>query len=61
MAEQKPKIDDKQIKTVVVTQLPTQQVSKALDDKGNEFNIVTTEEALTEILEIARALKKGLL
>ena len=57
----KPKKDDKVAKTVVVSQLPQQQVNKALDENGNEFNLVTIDEALTEILETSRQLKKGLL
>lgn len=52
---------EKVLKTIVVEQLPTQAVNKALDEKGNEFNLVTRDDALTEILEICRGLKKGLL
>lgn len=66
MADEKtePKIkkeEKKEIKTVVVAQLPTQSVTKARDEEGNEFNLITMEEAITEILERVRELKKGLL
>lgn len=60
--EAKAKKESKVIaKTLVVEQYPTQPVNKALDEKGNEFNLITRDEAMTEILEIARELKKGLL
>lgn len=65
MAEEKTdtkaKKEEKIQKTIVVAQLPTQPVNKATDEKGNEFNLLTVDEALTEILETIRALKKGLL
>ena len=48
-------------KTLVVEQFPTQAMNKVVDEKGNEFNLVTRDEALSEILEIARELKRGLI
>jgi hypothetical protein len=49
------------VKTLVVEQLPTQAMNKAVDESGNEFNLITRDDALTEILEACRQLKKGLL
>lgn len=57
----KSKKEDKSVKTVVVAQLPTQPVNKAIDENGTEFNLVNIEDAMTEILETVRQLKKGLL
>lgn len=56
-----PAKKDVELKTLVVEQLPTQPMTKAVDEQGNEYNLVTRDEAITEILEIARSLKKGLL
>jgi len=64
MAEEKEVSNKKEVKvtkTLVVEQLPTQAVNKALDEKGNEFDLITRDEAMTEILEAIRQLKKGLL
>jgi hypothetical protein len=64
MAEEKEVSTKKEVKvtkTLVVEQLPTQAVNKALDEKGNEFDLITRDEAMTEILEAIRQLKKGLL
>lgn len=59
--ETKSKKEEKVVKTVVVEQLPTQTYSDVVNNKGEEFKLVTRDDALTEILEIARQLKKGLL
>ena len=48
------------VKTLVVTQLPTQNYNKVTED-GVDYNLLTTEQAMTEILDILRQLKKGLL
>jgi translation initiation factor IF-3 len=62
MAEEKTeKKTVKENKTLVAQQLPTQNVREVIDDKGDTYTVMTTEEALTEILDIARQLKKGLL
>ncbi len=37
-------------RTEVVKELPVQQVRSYVDDDGTKVNLVTTEEALTEIL-----------
>jgi hypothetical protein len=45
----------------VVPQLPQVQVREGIDAEGNEVEYVSLEEALTEILETVRELKKGLI
>lgn len=47
------------IKTLVVKELPSQQINKVKDDKGEEFNLMTTEEALTLILEKLTKIEKA--
>ena len=47
-------------KTVVVNQLPTEQIRNVSDKDGNEFELLTIEEAITEILEKIRKLEKVL-
>ena len=44
---------------LVVSELPTQQVRNAVDKDGNEYDVLTTEEALTEILSLVRQIKKS--
>lgn len=62
MVEKKEeKKEEKVIKTIVVESLPTQAYNRTVDDKGNEYDLITRDEAINEILEIARQLKKGLL
>jgi hypothetical protein len=62
MAEEKAaKKEDKSIKTIVVPQLPNVPTNIGRDEDGNDVNLMSMDEALTEILDIARALKKGLL
>jgi hypothetical protein len=63
MDEEKTKVkkEDKGIKTLVVEQIPTQPVNKAMDENGNEYLLINRDDALTEILETVRSLKKGLL
>ena len=60
-SEVKAKEKTEDSKVLVVAQLPTQPTNRVKDESGAEYNLVTIEEALTEILEIARQLKKGLL
>jgi len=45
-------------KLLVVTELPTQKVNKAIGEDGNEYTLVTANEALKEILESVRDIKK---
>lgn len=55
--EEVPKPEKKEERTIVVKELPQQDVRQALDDKGNTINLIPMEEALTEILKICRRLK----
>lgn len=57
----KTKKEEAKIKDLVVPQLPTQEYRTFLDEDGKEVRLVTHDEALTEILETVRALKRGLL
>ena len=55
------KEEAKVVKTLVVAQIPTQEVRTLLGDDGSTYNVLSTDEALTEILETVRLLKKGLI
>ena len=44
---------------LVVSELPTQQVRSGLDKDGNEYDLITIEEALTELLTHVRQIKKS--
>jgi hypothetical protein len=59
MAEKTTKEESKEEKTIVVRELPQQSVNTAEDDKGNKFNLLTTEEALTIILEKVTKIEKS--
>ena len=58
-----PKDEIKEEKTkksiLVVSELPTQQIRNAIDKDGNEYDVLTIEEALTEILNLVRQIKKS--
>ena len=41
----------KEKKTIVVPQLPTSTLREIKDEAGNEYECLTIEEALTQILE----------
>ena len=58
--EKKSKKEDNKHKTQVVAQLPTQEVRQGVYEDGVTVNYQTIEEALTEILETVRELKKVL-
>jgi len=47
-------------KTIVVPELPSREVRKFTDENGRECELITISEALTEILEHVRILKKSL-
>jgi len=55
------KKEEKVVKTLVVQQLPTEQIKKVIGDDGIEYNLLTIEEAISEILEVVKQLKKGLI
>ena len=42
---------------LVVRELPTTQVRNAEGDNGKRYDLVTIEEAVTEILKLAREIK----
>jgi len=58
----KKEIDTKKVesKTVVVDELPTQQVRTFVGEDGENYNVVTISEALQEILEGVRLIKKSI-
>lgn len=60
MTEEEKKKSVKEKATLVVTQLPTEQVRNALGNDGKEYELVTIEEAITEILEKVRKLERVL-
>ena len=51
---QKEEIKEVELPTLVVKELPTQEVKAGVDKEGNEYQLVTSDEALTEILEKIR-------
>lgn len=57
MKEDKQEKIDK--KVLVVQELPTQQLRSIKDQDGNEYDVLTMQEALTEILENTRQIKKS--
>lgn len=59
MAEVKKEVKKVEEKTVVVAQLPSQQVNKALDENGNTINLITIEDAITDLLERVKRIEKG--
>lgn len=44
---------------LVVNNLPTQVIRSGRDDDGKEYDLMTIEEALTEILQSVREIKKS--
>ena len=56
MAEKKEKEKD----VIVVAELPQQPMRKLIDNDGTETDIITFQEALTEILKTVRKLEKSI-
>ena len=57
----KIKMDEKkEEKLLIVTDLPEVKTRTVEGSDGNTYNLVTTNEAIQEILEISRELKKGI-
>ena len=58
-----PKDEIKEEKTkkgiLVVSELPTQQIRTLVDKDANEYEVLTIEEALTELLTHVRQIKKS--
>lgn len=44
---------------LVVSQLPTQQIRVAMGEDQKEYNVITVDEALTEMLRILRKVEKS--
>lgn len=49
---------ERQNKSLVVNELPVETIRDYIDNDGNEFKLITIQEALTEILEAIREIKK---
>ena len=49
----------KEVKRLVVTELPKQEVKTVTNEKGEEFELLTIDEALTEILQKINDIKKA--
>ncbi len=47
-------------KILVVPELPQTPTRKVQGEDGNIYNLITMNEAIQEILEITRELKKGI-
>jgi len=50
----------KEEKLLVVSELPQVPTRKVEGDDGNTYNLTTVNEAIQEILETVRELKKGI-
>ncbi len=52
--------EEKKNDFIVVNELPSIQTRNATTQEGSEYDLITTNEAIKEILEIARELRKGI-
>lgn len=52
--------EKKETALLVVSELPSQPMRKFIDDDGKETEVITIQEALTEILITVRKLEKSL-
>ena len=52
------KIKEKNI--LVVSELPKKEIRNIIDDKNEEYELLTTEEALTELLKSLKKIEKAL-
>ena len=59
MKEEKAEAKEKEI--LIVPELPQQTMKTAMDDKGNEYELMTIAEALNIMFKDIKDLKKGLL
>lgn len=56
----KEEIKDEIKKRILVRdEVPKQEVRTVIDEEGNQYEVLTIEEALTEILENIRQIKKS--
>ena len=44
---------------LVVNELPSQQVNQAVTDDGKKLNLITIDQALTEMYQDIKAIKKA--
>jgi len=51
---------EKEEKLLVVSELPQAPMRKVQGEDGDVYNLITKEEAILEILETVRELKKGI-
>jgi len=58
--KEKPKEDKKEINFLVYRDVPKQEIRKFTDDDGKEYEVLTVEEALTEILTKITEIHKAL-
>ena len=56
----KPKEEKKETNFLIVKDLPKQEIRKFTDDEGKEYEVLTIEEALTEILTKVTEIHKAL-
>lgn len=49
----------KEKEILVVNELPSQQIKEYTDEKGTEFQLITIDEALTELINNTRKIKKA--
>jgi hypothetical protein len=59
MTEEKKQEKEKNI--LVVTELPKREIKNFTDDKNEEFELITIDEALTEIYKSVRRLERALI
>ena len=52
------KEEKKQKKVLAVAELPVETIRSYKDEKGNEYELILNQEAITEILETVREIKK---
>ena len=53
-------VEKKEEKLLVVSELPEVKTRVVEGNDGNTYNLITENEAILEILEISRELKKGI-
>lgn len=58
--EKKEKEIDNEMEVRVLRELPTQEITKAKDENGIEYELITIEDALKEILVKIREIHEAL-
>jgi len=54
-----PEIEEAELKSIVVKELPVQQVNIGLTEDGGKVNLISVEDALTEIYQDIKLIKKA--